>query len=328
MTAVTELTACPPWLQADWLNLHARHSRRQMPHALLITGMAGMGKRLFAHFLAESLLCRRITEQQGACGECESCRQLMADSHPDYRQLDPEGASAMVKVDAVRELVDWLQLTARQDSYRVSLIDRAERMNHQAANCLLKTLEEPADAAIQILVADRPGLLPATVRSRCQTITLRPGNTPAALDWLTGQVPEPEVSLQRARGAPLLAMAAHEGGRDAQELVLLNAWQDLMLHRASVGRIVGTLADQPTTECLQAFCRWTAMALKGQRGLPPGADPATTEVISQIQKQLNYEQWFTIYDRLLQLNRSDSASFKTQAVLEGLFADIRLMIQG
>jgi len=314
-----ELATCPPWLRSDWAALHARHSRRQLPHALLITGVEGIGKRQFAQFVGESLLCRQLTVEQGACGTCESCRQLLAESHPDYRKLVPEGASETIKVDSVRELVVWLQLTAQQNSYKLSLIESADRMNMAAANSLLKTLEEPSDAAILILVADRPGALPATVRSRCQCITLKQQDPDAAVTWLADRLAEPELALRRAQGAPMRALAAHESDWHSQEALLLKAWQDLLLHRASVGRIVDALKDFSTADCLRAFSRWTVLAMRNRTGLPTGADPAVSEAISQVQGQLDSEQWFTIHDRLLQLNRSDSASFKTQTVLEGLF---------
>jgi DNA polymerase-3 subunit delta' len=295
---------------------------------LLLNGIDGIGKRAFAQWLAESLLCRDRTEA-GACGRCESCRQLLADSHPDYRKLVPEGASAIIKVDPIRELVEWLHLTASQGSYRVALLEQAEKLNRNAANSLLKTLEEPGDHAVLILSATRMGALPATIRSRCQKITLRMHDRPAAIEWLSQQsVEDAEAALLESGGGPYTALNMQNEGYQAARTLLLKAWQDLFEHRGSVGRISDSLSALDTAFCLATFSRWTLLAARQGANLAIGANPVVSAVISETRHRLPIEKWFTLHDRLLQLHRSDSASFKTQTVLEGIFADIRLMTNG
>ena len=321
------LTPCPPWLLQDMSQLLDRSSRGRLPHALLLTGIAGIGKRAFSQCLAETLLCQKPSPK-GACGECDACRQLLADSHPDFRKLVPEGANAAIKVDPVRALVEWLQLTASQSSYRIALLEQADTLNRNAANSLLKTLEEPGDHAVLILSATRAGALPATVRSRCQKITLKMTDQSAAIAWLGGKVDDPALALLEASGGPYLALAnASEEHLAAKEL-LLRAWHDLFLHKGSVGRISDSLSNLDTSLCLATFSRWCLVASKQREKLDVGLNPAVKQVISDTQERLEIEQWFTLYDRLLRLHRSDSASFKTQTVLEGLFADIRLMTNG
>lgn len=322
-----QLTACPPWLLDDGAALMSRSKEGRLPHAILLGGIAGIGKRAFSQWLAESLLCRNRGES-GACGACDSCLQLMAGAHPDYRKLLPEGANAAIKVDPIRALVEWLQLTASQGSYRVAVLEQADTMNRNAANSLLKTLEEPSDHAVIILSATRTGSLPATVRSRCQTITLKMHDRPAALAWLSQTVDDAETALLEAGGGPYAAIAMqNEDYRAAREL-LLKAWRDLFLHKGSVGRISDSLADLDTSLCLSTFSRWTLLAARQSANLPLGANPAVEQVISETRNSLASEQWFTLHERLLQLHRSDSASFKTQAVLEGMFADTRIMTNG
>ncbi len=324
-----ELTPCPPWLLENWRTVYKQLENDQLPHALLMCGVAGMGKRLFAQFLAESLLCKSVTREHGACGACSSCRQLVAESHTDFRKLIPEGKSLSIKVDVVRELVNWLQLTAQQDSYKIALLESVDTMNRNAANSILKTLEEPGQRMILLLVADRVGVLPATVISRCQTMTLRLNDRRAAQQWLaeTGGVSDPEAALANC-DAPLYALEQQQSAWQEVHTLLLKAWQDLFLHRASVGRIVHSLTALSTDRCLKTFIHWSVLAAKQSSGIPAGTDSATCELILSVQPRLQPEQWFTLYDRLLQLHQSNSASFKTQTVLEGLFADIRLMIKG
>ncbi len=320
------LTPCPPWLLEDLNAIVARADKGSLPHALLITGIDGIGKQHFAQALSETLLCES-RETQGACGHCDSCAQLLADSHPEYRKLVPEGANASIKVDSVRELVTWLHLTAGKGSYRVALLEQADTLNRSAANSLLKTLEEPGDNAVLILVASRPGSLPATVRSRCQTITLRLHDKHAATEWLGQHIPSPEAALAAVNGGPYLCLMQAGEQYQATQNLLLKAWTDLFLHKGSVGRITDSVADLPTTDCLSAFSHFTLLAAKGRAGVSVGADPAVETAVSAVQDRLQNEQWFTLHDRLLKLHRSDSASFKTQTVLEGLLADIRTMIR-
>ncbi len=328
MVEPAPLTPCPPWLLDHWRDVYRRHEQGQLPHALLFTGMRGVGKKQFVRFVAESLLCRNCSEI-GACGKCDSCAQLTAGAHAEFSVLLPEGAAMNIKVDSVRELVSWLQLSAPPGRYRCALIDTADAMNRNAANSLLKTLEEPGERAVLLLAADRPGSLPATIRSRCQATNLSLRDTSAAITWLEEQgMDDAQAHLSRARVGPIALLEQLSDEWIESEQLLQKAWKDLFLMRASVGKIVDSISGLPTTRCLRNFSNWTLMANKRQLNLPIGADHATSELISEVHDGLDSEQWFALYDRMQQLYRSDSASFKTQTVLEGLFADIRTMTQG
>ncbi len=329
MAEPAPLTPCPPWLLPHWQGIYQRHQQGQLPHALLFTGMPGLGKRQFVRFVVESLLCQNMNEHTGACGACDSCAQLTAGAHADFSQVIPEGASQNIKVDTVRELVGWLQLSAPPGRYRAALIDTADAMNRNAANSLLKTLEEPGERAVLILAAGQPGSLPATIRSRCQTTMLSIADRNAAVEWLVAEgVSHAEQQLEHARVGPLGVLEQQTDDWQAAEQSLQKAWRDLLLMRASIGKIVESLSALPARRCLANFAQWSLMANKRHLSVPVGADPATLELISEVHSCLSSEQWFTFYDRIQQLYRSDSASFKTQAVLEGLFADIRLSTQG
>ncbi len=326
MAEPTSLTPCPPWLLGHWQDVYKRHEQGSLPHALLFTGMPGIGKKQFVRFVAEALLCRHTNAQTGACGQCDACAQIQAGAHAELKVLNPEGAAMNIKVDAVRDLVVWLQLSAPRDQYRVALLDTADAMNHNAANSLLKTLEEPGERAVLILAADKPGSLPATVRSRCQSTNLTLRDQPAAINWLTEQgISDAAEQLVHANVGPLVLVERNSGEWQASRQALQKAWLDLFLMRASIGKIVDSVSDLPTTQCLSHFSHWAMLANKKHLNLPIGADPATTELVSEVHQGLDSEQWFSLYDRMQALYRSDSASFKTQTVLEGLFADIRTM---
>ena len=329
MAEPAPLTPCPPWLLDQWPDVYRRHEQGKLPHALMFTGVPGLGKRQFVRFVAESLLCRNCSSTKGACGACDSCAQLTAGAHPDFSALQPEGASMNIKVDSVRELVNWFQLSAPPGQYRVALIDSADTMNRNAANSLLKTLEEPGERAVLILAADRPGALPATILSRCQTTVLTVRDQQAAQAWLIEQgVADAAEQLAHARVGPVALLEHSTDAWRESEQRLQKAWRDLFLMRASIGKIVDSLSDVPVRRSLGQFSHWAMLASKNRLNLPFGADHATSELISEVHSGLDSEQWFALYDRIQQLYRSDSASFKSQTVLEGLFADIRIMTQG
>jgi len=251
---------------------------------------------------------------------------LLADAQPDYRELQPEGASLTIRIDPVRALVDWLQLTAQGGGYRAALLLGADTMNRNAANALLKTLEEPGERGLLVLVADRVAALPATVRSRCQLLVLPAGERAVALDWLAGRVPDPVAALDRARGRPFAALEAFDETRERDMALLLKAWQDLFLHRGSIGRIVDSVADLSTARCLEAFSHWTALVLRHRAGLSSGADPELDAAIVAVAPHLDTEGWFALHDSLARLHRGDGASFRTRNVLEGLLSETRLSV--
>ena len=164
-----------PWQRAQWQRLAQQIEGERLPHALLLAGPQGVGKRTFARALTALLLCR--SPQYGAaCGACKSCLLLAAQAHPDGHWLAPEEAgntlkgTRVIKIDQVRDLVERMVQTAQQGGRKVAVIAPAEAMNRNAANALLKTLEEPAGTALLILISDMPGRLLPTVRSRCQRL--------------------------------------------------------------------------------------------------------------------------------------------------------------
>ncbi len=158
-----------PWHADSWRRVHGALREGRLGHAMLISGPRGLGKRRFADLLARAVLCQSPTPE-GACGECPGCRLTEEGNHPDWVRLSPEAAGKPITVDAVREFSARLMMTSQYRGGRVAVIDPAEAMNLNAANSLLKTLEEPPPESFILLVSDRLLSLPATIRSRCQIV--------------------------------------------------------------------------------------------------------------------------------------------------------------
>ncbi len=188
--------------------------RARWPHAVLLSGRAGIGKRVLAQWLACALLCESPHADGQPCGSCPSCRYLAAGQHPDLRLVQPIDVVddepkpvEWIVVDRIRALTEWAELTSHRGGAKVALIDPAERMNASAANALLKTLEEPPANTFFLLVSHQLGRLPATIISRCQRITVSTPGRDVARSWLAAQgVRDADALLAQANGAPLTAM--------------------------------------------------------------------------------------------------------------------------
>ncbi|WP_298139347.1 DNA polymerase III subunit delta' [Acidiferrobacter sp.] len=189
-----------PWHKAAW-NRVAR--AEQLPHALLITGPPGIGKRPFAERLARRLVC----EQGTACDACRACRLAASGHHPDVLTLRVPEGKAEIPVDEARAVNEFLTLKPHLASRRVVLIVDADCLNRSASNALLKTLEEPPPESYLLLVSDAPARLLPTIRSRCQNLVLPRPAQGEGLSYLKAhQVPDPELVLALAHGAPLRAL--------------------------------------------------------------------------------------------------------------------------
>jgi DNA polymerase-3 subunit delta' len=209
-----------PWQARAAADLLA--NRETFPHALLIHGPRGLGKHALALGLAQGLLCETPRANGLGCGTCPGCHYAIAGQHPDLMrlellQIDTETgeleAVDQIRIDRVRGVISALELSSHRQRARVAVIAPAERMNLEAANALLKTLEEPPAGAYLILVADAPARLPATIVSRCRKLATPRPTADEAKAWLDAQgVADPELALAQAGGAPLAAFAHADPG--------------------------------------------------------------------------------------------------------------------
>ncbi|TCK18314.1 DNA polymerase-3 subunit delta' [Thiogranum longum] len=212
------MTPAMPWLAPVWQQINRARQQSRLPHALLLSGSEGVGKKHLAERIAHALLCESPNEQGEPCGQCAACGWLAAGTHPDLLLLEPEEAGKAIKVDQVRALSAGLGITSHGGRYKVAIVRPAEAMNMNAANSLLKTLEEPTANTLLILGTAAPGRLIPTVRSRCQKIQVPLPSQQQALGWLAAHNLEGEAavdSLLLAGGGPLYALVLHQEGAEA-----------------------------------------------------------------------------------------------------------------
>lgn len=207
-------------------------------HAWLLHGMKGIGKSA----LAEKLTARLMCESNTACGECHACRMLAAGSHPDVHHLGLIEGKRDLNIEQVRGVLDFLSLSGAESERRVVILDDAERMNGQAANALLKGLEEPSPGSLLLIVCADIMRLPATVRSRCllqHCAPLPEADVRTVLQRLS--VPDQHLSLaiELADGCP----GAVECMQDEKLSDSLAVWRNLVsnMAEADMGKIEGWL---------------------------------------------------------------------------------------
>ncbi|MBY4597287.1 DNA polymerase III subunit delta' [bacterium BD-1] len=215
------MSTLAPWQQRVLDKALASLAEGRLGHALLLVGAERLGKQAVAELLGKRLLCGSPGADGLACGRCRGCQLFAAGTHPDFRDVSflpndkGDKLRSEIIVDQMRELGQWFALTPQLGGAQVALIHPAHALNTAAANALLKTLEEPAPGRYLLLVSDRPGRLPATIRSRCQRLEFRLPARAESEAWLRAQGHGPQAlakALDAARGHPGLAADWLEAG--------------------------------------------------------------------------------------------------------------------
>ncbi len=254
-----------PWQQQVWRQLAGRS---QHAHAYLLHGPAGIGKRLFAERLMALLLCQAPTGMQ-ACGQCKSCHLLAAQTHPDHFVLEPEEADKAIRVDQVRELVGFVTQTAQLGGRKVVLLEPAEAMNLNAANALLKSLEEPSGDTVLLLISHQPSRLLPTIKSRCVQQACPLPSLAQSLEWLAARLPQiPEEArrelLALAGNSPLRAARLHEQGALEQRAQVVEGVKKLLKQQAGPSQLAESWNAVPLPLLFDWFCEWALLLLRYQ----------------------------------------------------------------
>ncbi len=209
--------------------LRGHISRQKVRHAYLITGADGLGKRTLGIRFAQALFCTKATESGEFCGECRACRLTEAGDFPDLHLIESEAPGAMIKVEQIRELQGQLALMPFESEWRVALCLRFHEANDNAANALLKTLEEPASRVVLILTARSGEALLPTIVSRCEVLPLRQVSDELISQALLARgLPNEDANLitRLADGRPGWAIGA---GSDVEQLSRRAQWLDDMV---------------------------------------------------------------------------------------------------
>lgn len=315
-----------PWHDAIWLKLTDDVSK--LPHAILFSGQTGIGKVRLAKRFANFLLCDSPIEKE-ACGICKSCKLLEAGTHPDYILITPEEKKKIISVDQTREVSRQLQLKSHIAKRKVAVIYPAESMNTNAANSLLKILEEPPLNNIIILVTNKISHLAMTVKSRCIKIVIHLPDNEIATSWLQTQQSstssDDTISLLKcAGGAPLLAETLFAKDFPGTRLQLLSDVSGIARQQSDFSACAKRWKEAGADLCLMWFQGFLADLIKitmvktakTSSNLPGLTNIELSSDLKLPKKALNLRQLFEFSDVLSESRKLLSAPMDELLLIE------------
>lgn len=210
--------------------------QKRIGHAYLFSGLNAIGKRTLASKFTMALNCEKADALHDACGVCSSCLKMKHSSHLDMISIEAEGQ--FIRINAIREIQEQMKFKPFEGRWRTVIIDESDKMNEQAANALLKTLEEPSAFNILILISSRPFSMPATIISRCRHMRFNPLPAPAIARFLSERE---GIEQQKS-----ILMAGLSGGSIGRALELNR--EDVLAYRAEIMQILmETRKDNPSS---------------------------------------------------------------------------------
>ena len=310
-----------PWLEPYWGRLQGAIREARLPHALLISGPAGVGKRVLAMALARRVLCLQ-PDNENACGVCQSCQLFAAGTHADLQLIETLDDSKVIKVDQIRELIERNSLTPHIANIKVHLLQDVHLMNTNAANSLLKTLEEPSTNSLLILLTDRPENLTATIRSRCQQIQIATPDTSQSLSWLEQQnIPgQAALLLSLAQGAPLKALAMADDGQLALRKQVFTEFGKVIFNKLDPVQVATDWQSHDKALLIIWLINWTVDMMRIKFGIDSqnidNKDFAAG--LKKIAGHKSHQQLFELYASLLESGRLLNTQVNANLLLESL----------
>ncbi|MDO3386579.1 DNA polymerase III subunit delta' [Gilvimarinus sp. SDUM040013] len=330
---MSDFPALPyPWQHDIWQSFYQQVLSERLPHAIMLAGPQGLGKRHFARVMAQYLLCQS-PRSESACGRCKSCELNKAGTHPDYKTVAPEEPGKAIRVDDIRALAETQGKTAQQSGYKVVVLEPAEAMNTNAANALLKTLEEPAEKTLLVLVSDAPSSVLPTIRSRCQIRSLAIPPAEQSLHWLTPLVSGTDYNakelLAMARGAPLRARDLVQGDALERQQGWLNDMGRLTLGQADPVVVAGDWQKGDVVEQVNWLISWLHDLSCWQVGAPIPHIEQLDEAIRQSLRMMQPVLVHRFQEKLLGCKKrlASGANPNKQLLLEELLMDWGVLLK-
>lgn len=325
----------------------------RLHHAWLITGPLGIGKATLAYRFARFLLARDGADTAAAdldvAPDHPVFRQIRAGGHGNLfqlrRQLNektrPAAYFTVIRIDEVRAMAPFLAHTAHQPGWRVVVVDAADEMNGHAQNALLKSLEEPPPQTVFLLVAHAPGRLPATIRSRCRSLALRPLDEAPLGDVIAELCPEiaPEERLVLARlgeGSPGRALAlADQGGltvyRDMTGLIATLPALDVVKLHGLGDRLARKTAEAEYRAMTRLIDWWLTRLIRAKATgeVPPEIADGEAAINQRLAAACGLEHWIEVWEKVARLvERADAVNLDRKAVTLDVFTMIERRVRG
>ncbi len=320
-----------PWQQSQWQILQEARQQGRMPHALLFTGPNGLGKQHFAEQIAQSLLCSQNDVQGHPCGQCRGCQLFLAGSHPDVSIVEPLEGKKNISVDQVREVGRYLSLKSQYEGHKVVVLAPAEAMNVNSANSLLKTLEEPSQGAVLLLVTHRPAQLPATIRSRCQEIRFQVASAEMGEEWLRSQGlgADAKLLLALSDGAPLKAKALADDNLIRERKDSFNTLENMANQTTDPISVAATWVKSGPEQALQRLYLWSVdMArLQSSQTPPHVANQDLADRLLNLANQVSLKSLLRWQERIQQALREIESNYNATLVMEAVLMQWQAMFR-
>ena len=351
-TTAADHLARHPWTQPAWARV-SEHPQR-LHHGLLITGVPGVAKREFAMALGQLLLCDGGTGGGRPCGGCRNCTLFQAGTHPDFHVLATElewrdgrielinrycdryhdlsarekraNPGRVIPVDQVRLLSERFSSHAHIATRKIALLVPADQMNTNAANALLKLLEEPPGDSMLMLVSATPGYLPATIRSRCLQINIPPPTAKAGAAWLGEHLPAADAAraLGLAHGGPVNALRLYNDGFLQSQDQFQRGVAELANGKISALELAARLKPHDFPQVLDWLHRFNCDLIKEFCGVATVREPTR---LNPGPGRLSAEKLFTLYDHIGYYRKIAREQLNEQLALEELILGLQGVLE-
>jgi len=336
-----------PWLADSLKEFESYSIGNRLAHGWLISGQSGIGKINLSLSIANRILDSNadwpqlLDSKEAEAGM--SARHEPQDNHPDLHWIYPEEGKRTISVDYIKGnkqknikgISDILQLTSHEGNAKVAILEDADSMTKEAANSLLKTLEEPSQNTYLFLLVHQPGRLPSTVRSRCQLLSVRKPSQKDALEWVSGfdsTVSHADwlILLDLAGNAPIQTLRFYKEGFLNKSKEYLDLLDKISTNKLDPQKV----ADQWIKEDLELALTWFIRQLKKGIHLrlsnPQSAiiDASNTTPLLEILSRINIKKLFQIHDKSEHFIRSLGGGVNAELALKSLLLEFQVAIEG
>lgn len=313
--------------------------RNRLAHAYLFTGPPGVGKRLFARELARTLLCERAYDPGSpgdklpdACDECPACLQVEADTHPDFIVVKRPEDALEFPIEVMRDLCGRFALKPARGQGKVAVIDDADDLNEESANCFLKTLEEPPPRSVIVLIGSSPDRQLPTIVSRCQVVNFAPLPAEIVRELLAGDNLQParlDQLVALSGGSPGVARALADPELWKFRRKLVDGLGAKKVDTVSLSKTLTSFVEEAGKEsaaqraraslCLGLLASFLQDAVRVRLGVTPVLqEPGDREALAALAARLDTEQLLELSERCLDADRHVERRVQLVLALEAL----------